>query len=209
MKECQGEAKTVPSDPGKEAEVQELYSLRYARLIISHTGKLFVLLTVVLAGILGLTFHQNLFEQSEQNLRDYLVYNSPITHKLDIKNAAEKEISKTLRQSQGGQLESSSTLTRSVEMNTWNAVILYHQQSLGHPISSSIGLPHEANLWTSATLAAIKTIEEGILNIKEYRNFCPAFDPENGDFSCDPNSVFSVVSILEQNTQVKDVRDAT
>jgi len=47
------------------------------------------------------------------------------------------------------------------------------------------------------------------LNNPEYKNYCPAQDPENGDFTCSKDSIFSVINEIENQGVFYDVRLAT
>jgi hypothetical protein len=76
-------------------------------------------------------------------------------------------------------------------MSKWNAVMLYGGQE---------------NLWTPKVLSKIKLMESTVKSMPEYRNqFCPAEDPQNGDFSCARDSIFSVIDYIEKYGGIYDI----
>ena len=114
-----------------------------SNLIVDYSGTLVISTTLFLSILLFMTFYFKLYTQSDQNLRDYLVWDSPLTLDFDKNVAAAQEINRL----QFGHSEKDNIHERSIEMNTWNAMILYHS------------LKKEENIWTPHFLGAIKEME--------------------------------------------------
>ena len=170
-----------------------------SRLIVDHPEKIVFGMTALMSLLIFITVHFGIYKQSEQTLRDYLVWNSQITLEFDKKVAAETEISRLNNLNSGIGDKSGNYPPRSVEVNSWNAIILYHQ----------IEETEDKNLWTPKSLGAIQQIEADLLNSPEYQDFCPSLDPENGDFSCSKQSIYSVIEFMVKETGKQQLNTST
>lgn len=109
--------------------------------------------TIFLSGLLFLTVYFGLFKQSDQNLRDYLVWNDPITFDYDKKVVSETAINRMMS-SKDGHIDE-----RGVNINDWNSILLYQS--------------NDTNLWTAEKLREIQKIEQSIFDLPEYQKVCP------------------------------------
>jgi len=118
-----------------------------SKLIVDHSCMVVILMTCLFTLLLAITLYFNLYAQSDQNLRDYLVWNSPITLDFDKKVAAEIEIERLRNAKTGTKNNSGSTSERSIEMNSWNAILLYHYNGIDNKEVE------DANIWTPQVLS--------------------------------------------------------
>ena len=80
-------------------------------------------------------------------------------------------------------------------MTKWDAVMLYGGQD---------------NLWTPKVLSTIKLMESFVKSMPTYqKQFCPAEDPQNGDFSCARDSIFSVIDYIEKYEGIYDIENTS